>query len=255
VAATPDELRSVIAQIEHAPIAAATLVRTLRITETMAIADALTVESLAYATLQAGPEFARWLAAREQPVPPPIEAGPPVLLSRDGDMLSAILNRPINRNAISVEMRDALVEAFALAAADDSIAQLRVSGAGACFSVGGDLSEFGQAPSPAQAHMIRMQRLPARALLPSATRATFHLHSACIGAGIEIPAFAGRITASADAFFQLPEIRFGLMPGAGGCVSIPRRIGRQRMAYLALSARRISAPMALSWGLIDEITP
>jgi enoyl-CoA hydratase/carnithine racemase len=229
-------------------------VQTLRVTETMAIADALTVESLAYTTLQAGPEFARWLATREQPAPAPVDAGPPVLLSRDGDALFVVLNRPGNRNAISVEMRDALVEAFELAAADDSMVQLHVSGAGACFSVGGDLAEFGQAPSPAQAHMIRMQRLPARALLPAARRATFHLHSACIGAGIEIPAFAGRVTASADAFFQLPEIRFGLIPGAGGCVSIPRRIGRQRMASLALSARRISARTALSWGLIDAIT-
>ncbi|HQZ02024.1 MAG TPA: enoyl-CoA hydratase/isomerase family protein, partial [Thauera sp.] len=59
--------------------------------------------------------------------------------------------------------------------------------------------------------------------------------------------------ASPTSFFQLPEIRFGLIPGAGGCVSIPRRIGRQRTAYLALSARRINAATALEWGLIDEI--
>ena len=54
-------------------------------------------------------------------------------------------------------------------------------------------------------------------------------------------------------FLQLPEIRFGLIPGAGGCVSIPRRIGRQRTAYLALSARRINAATALDWGLVDAI--
>ena len=254
VAASEDELGSVIANITHAPIAASVLVQTLRVSETMAPEDALVVESLAYATLQAGPEFARWKAERDKPDPPPPENGPPLLLERGDEVLSVTLNRPRNRNAISVEMRDALVEAFALAAADETIAKLAVSGTGACFSVGGDLAEFGLAPSPALAHMIRMQRLPARALLPAAERAEFHLRGACIGAGVELPAFARRVAASADAFFQLPEIRFGLIPGAGGCVSIPRRIGRQRMAYLALSARRISARRALSWGLIDEIT-
>ena len=45
----------------------------------------------------------------------------------------------------------------------------------------------------------------------------------------------------------------GLVPGAGGTASIPRRIGRQRTAYLALSNRRLDAETALAWGLIDEI--
>jgi enoyl-CoA hydratase len=251
---SPSALSAVIANIERSPIAASVLVQTLRATARLGPEDALAVESLAYATLQAGPEFARWQAERKKPGTPPADRGPPVILARDGDSLSVELNRPLNRNAISVEMRDALVEAFALAAADRSIATMGVSGAGACFSIGGDLAEFGLAPDPAFAHMIRMERLPARALLASVDRTTFHLHGACIGAGIELPAFAARVTAQSGAFFQLPEIRFGLIPGAGGCVSLPRRIGRQRTAYLALSGRRISARTALAWGLIDAIT-
>jgi enoyl-CoA hydratase len=246
-------LPAVIASIERAPIAASVLVQTLRATERLAPETALSVESLAYATLQGGPEFARWQAEGKRRASAGAEQGPAVILVRNGDSLSIKLNRPRNRNAISVEMRDALAEAFDLAAADRSIAAIAVSGAGACFSVGGDLAEFGLAPGPALAHMIRMQRLPARALLPTVERTTFHLHGACIGAGIELPAFAAHITARADAFFQLPEIGFGLIPGAGGCVSIPRRIGRQRMAYLALSGRRIPARTALDWGLIDAI--
>ena len=79
------------------------------------------------------------------------------------------------------------------------------------------------------------------------------MHGACIGAGIELPAFAGRLTASSDAFFQLPEVAMGLIPGAGGCVSISRRIGRQRTAYMAILGERFPAERALAWGLIDAI--
>ena len=87
-----------------------------------------------------------------------------------------------------------------------------------------------------------------------AERVEFRLHGACIGAGVELPAFAHMVTAAKAAFFQLPEIKFGLIPGAGGCVSITRRIGRQRTAFLGLSARRILASTALRWGLVDALS-
>ena len=79
------------------------------------------------------------------------------------------------------------------------------------------------------------------------------VHGACVGAGIELPAFAGRITARSDAFFQLPEVRFGLIPGAGGTASILNRVGRSRFNYMALTSERIDAVTALKWRLIDKI--
>ena len=81
----------------------------------------------------------------------------------------------------------------------------------------------------------------------------FHLHGACIGAGIELPAFAARLTAKPDTTFRLPEVSMGLIPGAGGCVSIPRRIGRQRTARMAILGEPVNAEQALAWGLIDAI--
>ena len=86
------------------------------------------------------------------------------------------------------------------------------------------------------------------------TRTSVALHGACIGAGIELAAFAREVTATDDAHFQLPEVAFGLVPGAGGTVSLPRRIGRQRTAWLALSGRRIDASTALAWGLVDHVS-
>lgn len=247
-------LDAILENIRRSPLAAMTLVQVLRITEHMAIEQALVVESLAYAVLQGGPEFRRWLDGRTPRTRPSAdEPGPPVLLERHGENLEIRLNRPARRNPMSVEMRDGLCEALQLAVADPSIERVRLAGNGKCFSAGGDLDEFGSVPDTATGHAIRSLRLPAAVLLQCADRVEFHVHGACVGAGAELPAFGRYVCAARDAFFQLPEIRLGLVPGAGGCVSIPRRIGRQRAAYMGLSAERIDAPTALAWGLVDSI--
>ncbi|MFF3145493.1 enoyl-CoA hydratase/isomerase family protein, partial [Streptomyces sp. NPDC057927] len=84
-------------------------------------------------------------------------------------------------------------------------------------------------------------------------RVTAHLHGACVGAGIELAAFAGRVLAAPGTVIRLPEVGMGLIPGAGGTASLPVRIGRERTAYLALSGDTLSAAQALGWGLVDEI--
>lgn len=251
--ATPGEATTLVQRISQSPLAATVLVQLLRITETMPLADGLIAESLAYSTLQAGPEFRRWLAAHPPQAIPADDEGTAVLMRRNDETLMLQLNRPRQHNAMSVEMRDALMEALQLVLADDSIKAVQLSGRGRCFSTGGELREFGTAPDPATAHWVRGLALPARLLARCAARVEVRVHSACIGSGIEFPAFAGRLIAAPDAYFQLPELRFGLIPGAGGCISIARRIGRQRTGWLALSGQRINAATALSWGLVDAI--
>jgi enoyl-CoA hydratase/carnithine racemase len=255
VAESQADAAEILHNIEAAPLAAMVLVQLLRITEGLELTRALSVESLAYATLQAGAEFRRWLtrAARPGTREPP-EAGPPVLLERCGSQLRVHLNRPARRNALSVEMRDALVEALELVLADPSITAAIVSGEGACFCAGGDLAEFGTVADAATAHAVRSTRSVPALLAACAERLSFRVHGAAVGAGAEMAAFAHRVEATPDAFFQLPEIRYGLIPGSGGCVSIPRRIGRLRTAYLALSARRLDARAAHAWGLVDAVT-
>jgi enoyl-CoA hydratase/carnithine racemase len=88
-----------------------------------------------------------------------------------------------------------------------------------------------------------------------ADRVVVLLHGACIGSGLEFPAFADHVVATSDAWFQLPELEFGLIPGAGGCISVPRRIGALRTAWLILSGKRIDAGRARDWGLVDELLP
>ena len=254
VATSEVELSAMRANIARAPFAAMVLVQVLRATGTLPVAEALVVESLAYGALQAGPEYAAWLGSRKKPKQTQVrDSGRAVLVERSGDTLLLKLNRPSRFNAISVELRDALCEGLQLALSDPTVVKLSVSGEGRCFSVGGDLDEFGGAPDPATAHSVRSVRLPALFLSQCADRAEFRLHGACIGAGVELPTFARRVIAAKDTFFQLPEIRYGLIPGAGGCVSLPRRIGRHRTAWLALSARKIGAAKAFQWGLVDTL--
>jgi enoyl-CoA hydratase len=252
VASDARDAEELVRNIEAAPRAAMVLVQVLRATEELDVERALCCESLAYATLQAGGEYQRWLRGAARPAPLQ-ETQPPVLLGRRGAQLSVRLNRPARRNAISVAMRDALIEALELVLADPSIAQVKFSGAGNCFSAGGDLAEFGTTTDAALAHAVRSVQSVALLLSRCSARLSFQVHGAAIGAGIEMAAFGARVEASAGAFFQLPEIRYGLIPGSGGCVSLPRRIGRLRTAYLALSARPLDAQRALEWGLIDAL--
>jgi len=82
---------------------------------------------------------------------------------------------------------------------------------------------------------------------------TAHVHGACIGAGVELPSFATHVIAANDARFRLPEIEMGLVPGAGGTVSLTNRIGRHRTTWLALTGAELGAADALAWGLVDAI--
>ncbi|MEN8161352.1 MAG: enoyl-CoA hydratase/isomerase family protein, partial [Myxococcota bacterium] len=165
------------------------------------------------------------------------------------------LDRPERRNAFSAEMRDALCEALALVIQDASLRRVVLTGEGPSFSSGGDLDEFGTHPDPATAHAIRATRNAALLLSRCADRVEARVHGACVGAGVELPAFCRRVVADPGAFFQLPEVGMGLVPGAGGTVSLPRRIGRQRTAWLALTGQRLAVETARAWGLVDDVRP
>jgi len=178
-----------------------------------------------------------------------------VLLDRRDGELRVTLNDPARHNCFSRHLRDGLAAALDVALADPSITAIRLTGRGRSFCSGGDLDEFGTTPDVAAAHLIRLDRSVAARAERCRDRLHPVLHGACIGAGLEIPSFAARVEARDDAFFQLPELTMGLIPGAGGTVSLPRRIGRWRTAYLALSGQRLDLPTALTWGLVDDRAP
>jgi enoyl-CoA hydratase/carnithine racemase len=245
---------ALVAAIRQNPVAATTFVQVLRVGRTLGAAEALVVESLAYSTLQAGPEHRSWLEARPRRETDE-RTEPTVRVERHDNELWVTLDRPERRNAYSARMRDELVAALEIAGADSTVTSVHLQGRGPNFCSGGDLAEFGTLPDPASAHAVRTQRSAGWWMSELGPRVTVHLHGACVGAGIELAAFAGAVEATEDATFTLPEVRMGLIPGAGGTVSIPRRIGTARTAWLAISGSRLSAVVAARWGLIDRLLP
>jgi hypothetical protein len=237
---------------EH-PVTTTTLALLLRGQHRLSMGQGLVAESAAYSVLQSGPEFAAWRAAH--PARADRDEGPRVRVDREGDLLSLTLTRPERLNALDALMRDELIDALALAAADGSVARVELRGEGRAFCAGGDLDEFGTRPDPATAHLIRLERSLGRALSRLAKPTVSYLHGASMGSGIELAAFTGTIVAAEDTQIALPEVGLGLVPGAGGTVSLTHRIGRLRTAWLAFSGSTIDATRALDWGLVDELGP
>ncbi len=212
-------------------------------------------ESLAYSTLQSGAEFANWLTDRGPARP--LDHPNPVVAQRDGDTVRISFNRPQRHNAFSTDARAELLALLSVAQLDTSVREVVLSGNGPSFCSGGDLAEFGTFTDPATAHLARTRYSPALVLdeltarLGPACRA--EVHGQVLGSGLEMAAFCGHVMCAPDATLGLPELTLGLIPGAGGTVSVTRRIGRWRTAYLVLSGRFINPQTALAWGLVDEL--
>ncbi|MCK0177163.1 enoyl-CoA hydratase/isomerase family protein [Mycolicibacterium sp. F2034L] len=257
VASVRDSLDELTQRCARRPVAAAVCDDVLRAIDPAGTTRAgVVTESLAYSTLQAGPEFAGWLAARGPARAP--TSPDPVRAWRDGNTLSVEFNRPQRHNAFATDTRAALLEALEVARLDPAIDAVVLSGAGRSFCSGGDLAEFGSFDDPAHAHLARTRHSPALVLdeltARLGRRCVARVHGQVLGSGLEMAAYCGQVVAAPDAVFGLPELNLGLIPGAGGTVSVTRRIGRWRTAYLVLSGRTIGAPTALRWGLVDAVT-
>jgi enoyl-CoA hydratase/carnithine racemase len=246
------KVESLGAAVHGSPQAACVLKQVLRTTEHANFDDALTVESFAYSTLLGGSEFERWRTAHRAS---PVRNVGAVRYEREGDHVTLTLASPETRNAMVAAMRDGLWEQLAAVLDDPSKPRVTLRADGACFSTGGDLDEFGSNTDLAQAHAIRGARSIARLVHELGERIEVVFHGACIGSGLEGPAAAARRVAVEGAFFQLPELKLGLIPGAGGTVTVPRAIGRHRACAMMLGGARVSAATALDWGLVHAMVP
>jgi hypothetical protein len=251
-------VQSLIGRINSNPAAALMLTRVLKLTAAVSFDDTLQIESLSFSVLLGGSEFKAWRIRTPRSGTAPSNDCP-LKFTRSGatrtgaDAVTIWLANPQRLNPYTIQMRDALADALETCLIDPSRPSVTLRAEGRSFCIGGSLDEFGTATDLAAAHAIRIEQSASARLNRLGTRATVIVQGAAIGSGAEIAAAAHRTLGTPDCWFHLPELSMGLIPGAGGIASIPRRIGRQRTCFLVLSGRRIDARCALSWGLIDEI--
>src|SRR5262249_51523030 len=161
-----------------------------------------------------------------------------------GAVATVTLDRPEVLNAYNMAMRDDLHAVLAAADADPAIRVLVLRGRGPAFSTGGDLREFGSAPSPFIARQVRWQRDVWGQLLRLRAITLAAVHSLAVGGGMEMALLCDLCIAAADASFALPETGRGMIPGVAGTQTLPRRVGVGRALGPVLARRRVDAGAA-----------
>jgi enoyl-CoA hydratase len=178
-----------------------------------------------------------------------------VLYERRGPSAWITLNRPEKLNAISAELRDALVDAFDRAEGDDDVRVVVVTGAGRAFSAGFDLSEEAEhQPDGADAWRAVLRADVEMTMrlwdLPKPTIAA--VRGWCLAGGCELAMAADILVAADDARFGEPEIRYGSGPVT---LLMPSVLGQRKTRELLLTGDVIDADEALRLGLANRVVP
>ena len=162
------------------------------------------------------------------------------------------LNRPEVRNALNLEMCDALREAAHGLAGDDSVKVLFVRGSGPAFCGGADLNER-KGKTEEWIRERRMRAFAAYAALESVPMPCVALvHGAAIGSGVEIAAACDFIVATPDASFRTPEAQRGTV---GATQRLPRILGKRLAKDLMFTGRALTAAEARAAGFVARIAP
>jgi len=180
---------------------------------------------------------------------------PAVLYEKRGALAIVSLNRPRVLNAYNTAMRDALFETLLAVRDDPEVRVAILRGNGPAFSTGGDVREFGTAPSPVAARDVRWRRDVWGVLrgLPKPMIAA--VHGYVVGGGLEMVLLCDLCVAAEDAWFAYPETSLGMIPGVAGTQTTPRQLGIGRALDLVLTGRRLDAAEALSIGLVTRVVP
>jgi len=169
----------------------------------------------------------------------------PVLFSRQGAIaLITVDNPPVT--ALGHALRAALLDAFRQAEGDERVQAVVLSCAGRTFIAGADIREFGQPPQapllPALVEAIEACSKPSVAAI----------HGSALGGGLEVAMACHYRIARDDAALGLPEVKLGLLPGAGGTQRLPRLVGLARALRMIVSGTPIGTAEALACGLVDD---
>jgi len=182
--------------------------------------------------------------------------GPVLYEKRGGGVAWVTLNRPDVLNAINMRMRDELWELMHAVRDDPDVRVVVFKGAGdRAFSAGADISEFGTAPSIAEARRARRERDLWGLMLSLDEVLIAAVHGYALGAGVELPMCCDIRIASDDARFGLPEVSLGYIPSAGGTQTLPRHVPPGLAMQMILTGDPIDAPTAYARGLVQRLIP
>ena len=166
---------------------------------------------------------------------------------RDGETAVVIVDNP-PVNALKHEVRAGLVEALRRGHDDTAVKGIVIACAGRTFFAGAEITEFGKPPQAPSLHdviaAIEAMQKPVVAAL----------HGTALGGGFELALACHFRVAASGTRVGLPEVKLGLLPGAGGTQRLPRLIGPEKALKMIVTGDPIGAPEALSAGIVDEIT-
>ncbi|HMH50268.1 MAG TPA: 3-hydroxyacyl-CoA dehydrogenase NAD-binding domain-containing protein [Candidatus Acidoferrum sp.] len=167
-------------------------------------------------------------------------------LERRGRVAVITVNNP-PVNALSQHVRQGLRDGVTQAVADSGVAAIVITCAGRTFIAGADITEFGKPPQAPSLHEVL------DLIEGSPKPVVAAVHGTALGGGLEVTLACHYRVGVKDARFGLPEVKLGLLPGAGGTQRLPRVVGVEKALGMMVSGDPIRADDALKSGLIDEI--
>jgi 2-(1,2-epoxy-1,2-dihydrophenyl)acetyl-CoA isomerase len=184
-----------------------------------------------------------------------------VTVRRDGAAATIVLDRPQALNAWNRQLGSDLLAALSVAAEDDAVRAVRLTGAGRAFSSGADLRDITAMEDertadghPDVQRLLRERYHPIIALvreMPKPVLAAVNGPAAGIGASLALA--SDLIIAAESAYFLLAFVNIGLVPDGGSSLLVPSRVGFARAAEMAMLGERVPAPQALEWGLVNRV--
>ena len=161
------------------------------------------------------------------------------------------LNRPQARNALNDEVRQRLASHFQTLGADPAIRVIVLTGDSRCFAAGADLRDLSTSTAIGLYGRHSERYWEAIARCPKPVIAA--VNGFALGGGCELAMHCDLIVAGASARFAQPEIRVGVMPGAGGTQRLVRAVGKFQALRMLFTGCTVRAPEALAIGLVSEV--
>ncbi len=168
-------------------------------------------------------------------------------LDRDGDVAIVTIDSP-PVNALSAAVRRGIADAFREAMDDAAVRAIVLMCAGRTFFAGADITEFGK--PPVEPTLLQLQAIVEDSPKPVIAA----IHGTALGGGLELALVAHARVAVPSAKLGLPEVKLGLLPGAGGTQRLPRVVGVARALDMMTIGDPITAEAAARIGLVDRVT-